>query len=239
MLKIIIIDDEKIAIEELAFVLSKDQEVEIVGKYTDVKAGIESIRTLKPDAVFLDISMPGINGFIAAEEFKKLVDDIQVVFVTAHDKYAIKAFELDASDYILKPFSEERILLAINRLRGKKETDKDHNHKILKKLPVWKKDSLMLINIEEILFCYVKEGSVYIVTESQVYTSEETLAQVEIRLKQFNFIKCHRNYIVNLECITNIVPWINGTFILKLNGTDEEIPVSRNYNKAIRGVFHI
>lgn len=239
MLNIVIMDDEKIAVEELAYVLSKDKEINIVGKFTDVKEGLKEIKSLKPDAVFLDISMPGLNGFIAAEELKKISEDLKVVFVTAHDKYAIKAFEINALDYILKPFSEERVLMALNRIKGTSESDKDISHKKVKKLPVWKRDSLILINVEDILYCYVNEGKVYIVTESEVYTMEETLSQIEQRLEEFNFVKCHRNYVVNLDCITNIVPWINGTFILKLAGTDEEIPVSRNYNKVIRSIFDI
>ncbi|SHK65910.1 two component transcriptional regulator, LytTR family [Clostridium cavendishii DSM 21758] len=242
MLDIIIIDDEKIAVEELEYVFLKSNRVNIVGKYSNAKEGIEGIKAYKPHAVFLDIDMPGINGLLSASEIKKVSEGTQIVFVTAHDKYAIKAFEVNALDYILKPFSEERINKTLDRILSNEsyqELQVENTNKHVKKIPVKTTESLLLINIDEIVFCHVKDGAVFIHTEKEIYESEETLIQLEKRLEDFSFIKCHRNYIVNIELIISITPWINGTYLLKVKGTDEEIPVSRNYNKVIKKTFKI
>lgn len=242
MINVIIIDDEKIGVEELEYVLSKINYVNIIGKYLDVKEGLDGIKKYKPDAVFLDIDMPGLNGFLAAGEVKKASENTKIIFVTAHEQYAIRAFEINVLDYVLKPFSEERIERSIKRILDNEVNETsggDIIEKQVKKLPVRKKDSLMLIDIEKILYCNIKDGNVYIYSENEVYESEETLTQIEKRLDKFSFVKCHRNYLVNLEVITNITPWINGTYLLKLKGTNEEVPVSRNYNKVIKKIFSI
>lgn len=242
MLNIIIIDDEQMAVEELEFVLSGIEEINIVGKYSNVKEGLCAIRDNKPEAVFLDIDMPELNGFLVADEIKKASEFTKIIFVTAHDKYAIKAFEINALDYVLKPFSEERIERTIKRLLNNDCNEGQVNarqERKIKKLPVRKKDFLMLIDLEEILYCNVREGSVFIHSKNEVYESDETLTQIEKRLGHFNFAKCHRNYLVNLDYIISIVPWINGTYLLKLQGTTEDVPVSRNYNKVIKKIFSI
>lgn len=242
MLDIIIIDDEQRAVEELEFVLSGVEEINVVGKYLDVKEGLCAIREIKPEAVFLDIDMPELNGFLVADEIKKASEATKVIFVTAHDKYAIKAFEINALDYVLKPFSEERIEKTIKRLLNNQCSEGQAvpiQEKKIRKLPVRKKDFLMLIDFEDILYCNVRDGRVFIYSKNEVYESDETLTQIEKRLEPFNFVKCHRNYLVNLELITNIIPWTNGTYLLKLKGTTEDVPVSRNYNKLIKKVFNI
>lgn len=242
MLNIIIIDDEQTAVEELEFVLSGVEEINVVGKYLDVKEGLCAIREIKPEAVFLDIDMPELNGFLVADEIKKASEATKVIFVTAHDKYAIKAFEINALDYVLKPFSEERIEKTIKRLLNNQCSEGQAvaiQEKKIRKLPVRKKDFLMLIDLEEILYCNVRDGRVFIYSKNEVYESDETLTQIEKRLEPFNFAKCHRNYLVNLELITNIIPWTNGTYLLKLKGTTEDVPVSRNYNKLIKKIFSI
>ena len=239
MLKVVIVDDEVLSVEELDYVLSKDVDVDVVGKYTDVMEAIKFIKMANIDAVFLDISMPGMNGFLVADQIREIDKNIKIVFVTAYDKFATKAFEINAKDYILKPFSQQRIQLTLERLKESENKVKSSSVKKIKKIPIEKDNSLKLIDTDDILFCYLKEGIVYIVTEKEIYESNETLAEVSKRVEQFNFIRCHRNYIVNLDLVVNIVPWVNSTYLLKMKNCFEDVPVSRNYSKVVKKIFNL
>lgn len=240
MLNVALVDDEIIALRELEYLLSTESGLKIVGKFTDPQQAIEEIKALEPDAVFLDVSMPELNGFMVAEEIKRLNKDIEIVFITAHDTFALKAFEINARDYVLKPFSIDRIKTTLDRLKERLgKHDNISNIKNVKKIPIKNSDKLSLVDVDKIIYCIANEGHVNVVTDKENFISEETLNNVEIRLKEFNFIKCHRKYLVNLDLIENIIPWVNGTYILKLKGTKEEIPVSRNYNKTIKNIFKI
>ena len=239
MLKVVIIDDEVLSVEELDYVLSKDVDVEVIGKYIDVMEAIKFIKMANVDAVFLDISMPGMNGFLVADQIREINKNIKIVFVTAYDKFATKAFEINAKDYILKPFSQHRINLTLERLKESENKIKSSFVKKIKKIPIEKEGSLKLVNTDDILFCYLKEGVVYIVTEQKTYNSDETLAEISKRVEEYNFIRCHRNYIVNLDCVINIVPWVNSTYLLKMKNCKEDIPVSRNYSKVVKKIFNL
>lgn len=109
MLRVVLVDDEKLSLDELSFILSKNSEIEIIGKHFDPLIALEFIKKSKPEIVFLDIEMPQIDGFALAEEISKMDFPVSIVFATVFDKYAIKAFEMNAIDYVLKPFSEERL----------------------------------------------------------------------------------------------------------------------------------
>lgn len=240
MLNVALVDDEIIALKELEYLLSTESGLKVVGKYTSPEKAIEEIKSLDLDAVFLDVSMPEMNGFMVAEEIKKVNKNIEIVFITAHDTFALKAFEINAKDYVLKPFSLDRIKATLDRLSER--LDKKENAisiKNVKKIPIKNSDKLSLVDVDKIIYCVANEGHVNIVTDKDSFISDETLNNVEERLKEFNFIKCHRKYLVNLDLIENIISWVNGTYILKLKGTREEIPVSRNYGKTIKNIFKI
>ncbi len=245
MIKVVIVDDERFAIRELEYILNKYEELELAGGFTDPMEAMENINKIKPEVVFLDIDMPEISGFTMAQELLKKNENMKIIFVTAFNDYAIKAFEIDASDYILKPFSEERINKAILRILKQGKITKNEEvaaeinkgEKKVRKIPVWENDSLILIDVDDVLYCKVKDGELVIVTKQALYKGQDTLSQMEDKLKDFNFMKCHRNYIVNLNEIQEIVPWVNGTYILKLNGIKDEIPVSRSYNKILKSIF--
>ncbi|WP_238885595.1 LytTR family DNA-binding domain-containing protein [Clostridium sp. YIM B02551] len=240
MLKIALVDDENIALEELEYLLLKENDVKIIGKYTDPHQAIKEIKELEPDVVFLDVSMPEINGFMVAEEIKKVRRNIEIVFITAHGDYAIKAFEIDARDYVLKPFHPRRIENTMNRLRAKiYDNYSVVKPKLVKKIPIKYNDKLSLLDIESIIYCSASEGNVEVITSNGSFISEEPLNSMESRLVDFNFIKCHRKYLVNLDLIENIIPWASGTYILKMKGTEEKVPVSRNYQRTIKEIFKI
>lgn len=246
MLSVVLIDDERLALNELEYILNKYEELNIVSKFIDPIDAMEYIKDYKPDLVFLDIEMPELQGIQVAEKIIEYHEDIKIVFVTAFDEYALKAFEVQAVDYLLKPFSEERVHKCVEKIiKNSKDSKnsikvKDENsvNKKLRKVSVWKDDILVLLEVDDILYCKVKDGELFIYTKKETYKSQYTLSQMENKLQNYEFIKCHRNFIVNLNEIEEIVPWFNGTYILKLNGSSDEIPVSRHYNKLLKNIFN-
>ena len=125
MLRVVLVDDEKLSLDELSFILSKNSEIEIIGKYVDPLAALEFIKKSKPEIVFLDIEMPQIDGFTLAKEISKMDFPVSIVFATVFDKYAIKAFEMNAIDYVLKPFSEARLELTMDKINERYNCNKN------------------------------------------------------------------------------------------------------------------
>lgn len=248
-MRIILVDDEKLSLEQMEHILGSYEDVDILGLYTDPIASLERIKSTKPDVVMLDISMPVMNGFQVAQEIVHISPDTLIIFITAYDQYALKAFESEAVDYILKPFSPKRIDKAIQlvRKRLKENNKKDlridsfiHNQTrtmICSRIPVWKNEAVILIDIQQICFCKVIDKKTYIRTLKHEYISSDTLIQLEERLKEQKFFRCHKSFIVNLQEIDIIIPMFNQTFIIKLKDMDVEIPVSRHYAKQLKDIF--
>ncbi|WP_058485006.1 LytR/AlgR family response regulator transcription factor [Defluviitalea phaphyphila] len=247
MIQVILVDDERPALEELEYMLEKYENIEVVGTYTDPLIALKEIKRKKPQVVFLDISMPEIDGFSLAKEIIKLNFKVNIVFVTAFDEYAISAFEINAVDYILKPLCEERLDSTINRIRDNIKQDAIKINSIqevvrqLKKplirIPVWKKDRIILLDPKEILYCTVEGGETYVVTEKEKYFISDTLSHLEEELE--GFFRCHRSFLINTEYIDEIIPWFNNTYAVKMKNRDEEIPVSRRHSKVLKEMFHI
>jgi len=251
-LRIILVDDEKPALEELTYIINKYSFIELIGTYNNPTIALERILKEKPDVVFLDVEMPEINGFTIAREIIRAEMDTIIVFVTAFDEYAIKAFEVNAVDYILKPFHEERIDLTIKRIKNiSKQHNKENNQKVIQKileiqetkpinkLPVWKNNRILLLNPEDIIYCTMEDGKTVIVTEDERYITDGKLIYLEEILKQDGFFRCHRSFLVNLNTINEVIPWFNNTYIIKMKGIDDEIPISRRHMKEFKKLLNI
>ena len=251
-MRIILVDDEKPALEELTYIINKYSFIELIGTYNNPTIALERILKEKPDVVFLDVEMPEINGFTIAREIIRAEMDTIIVFVTAFDEYAIKAFEVNAVDYILKPFHEERIDLTIKRIKNiSKQHNKENNQKVIQKileiqetkpinkLPVWKNNRILLLNPEDIIYCTMEDGKTVIVTEDERYITDGKLIYLEEILKQDGFFRCHRSFLVNLNTINEVIPWFNNTYIIKMKGIDDEIPISRRYMKEFKKLLNI
>ncbi|WP_105614066.1 LytR/AlgR family response regulator transcription factor [Vallitalea okinawensis] len=249
-MRVILVDDEKPALEELEYILKSFGDIHIAGKYTDPVKALEDIKDLKPEVVFLDISMPEMDGFLLADAIMKLDDSIQIVFATAYDEYAIQAFDINAVDYIMKPFYEDRINKTIQRIRkgmGNRSNEnndniknaiKGHSLKKCNKLAVWLNDRIILINQCNILYCTVKDGATYIITKDNEFYVPDTLSKLEEQLECQHFFRCHRSYIINIEQIEEIIPWFNNTYNVKMFGCDEKVPVSRRHIKDFKNIFN-
>jgi two-component system LytT family response regulator/two-component system response regulator LytT len=189
MINVILVDDEIASLEELADRLNQLGEVNIAGKYQDPVAALEGIREYQPDAVFLDIEMREIDGFTLAGEILRIVKRIAIVFATAYDEYAVKAFEMNAVDYVLKPFVKERLALTLKRIAAKRKEvlSQKANESLgsfiqeqklkqsVKKVPVWRDDRILLLCPHEILYFTAKEGEVNVVTSEGRYFSRDSL----------------------------------------------------------------
>ncbi|ADL50712.1 LytR/AlgR family response regulator transcription factor [Clostridium cellulovorans] len=251
-MRVILVDDELASLNNLKYYLSKEEDIEIIGMYQDSLEAIKKIITDKPDAVFLDISMPEIDGLSCAAEILSHDEEMKIVFVTAYDDYAIKAFELSAIDYILKPIDPQRIKATIKRL-SKFSVDQTTKEKFKKnqfikekamktnisKLPLWENDRIFLCDIEDISFIFSECGYVKINTcKGKTYTSKETLNYYEDRLNELSFFRCHKSFIVNTKKIAEIIPWFNSTFKLIMDGdSNSDITVSRSYMTSFKSLF--
>jgi len=240
---VLIVDDEPLAREALAMALSEFENVEIIGECADGFKAVRSINELKPDIVFLDIQMPKLDGFDVLE---LLGDDPPfIVFVTAHDEYALKAFESYALDYILKPVSPDRLkktFIKINeRLQEKKsqpvgELLADRQSQIIPLTRILLRDRarVYIIPVEDILYFEAQDDYVAICTQDKTYLKKETLSHLEKLLDDRLYIRIHRSYILNINYLNKIEPYSKDSRIAILkNG--KTLPVSRSgYQLVLR-----
>jgi len=242
MLKVVLIDDEMPALSELAYIVEASDHAEVIGKFTDSVEGLLYIQNHKPDLVFLDINMPQMSGLKLAEAIRGLNVECSVVFATAYDEHALEAFEKDVIDYLLKPYEEERVFKVIRKVierKNKNQAIQSHEKTKLERLPIPLDDKIIFISIEDILFCKVEENKVYVQTEQTAYQITESLSKVEDKLPKSKFFKTHRAYVVNIEKIKEVSPYFNHTLMLQLEGTKEEIPVSRSKVKSFKKRLNI
>lgn len=218
----IVIDDEYPAIEELSYFITNFSQIKILEKFDDSLKALSYIQNNAIDVIFLDINMPKLDGITLSRVVNTLGSRPLLVFISAYREHALEAFQVAAFDYILKPYSEERIVETLNRLESCEDIKCNNN-----KISLWKNDKIYVVNIDEIYYCQSDEREVYIYTQKEQYTITSTISGFHKRLPQKGFFRCHRSYVVNLDKITEIIPWFNSTYVLKLQGVEAEIPVSR------------
>ncbi|NPD47988.1 MULTISPECIES: LytTR family DNA-binding domain-containing protein [unclassified Lentimicrobium] len=233
----LIVDDEILAQEDLQDVISKVGNIEVVGKAKNLHEARTCIRKYKPNLIFLDIEMRGENGF---DLIKDLDENVRVVFVTAYDEYAIKAFEVDAFDYLLKPASVGRLKSTIERLkvdslRGNKKV---HQMNFDDKIFIQINKSHQFLPLSEILL--IEADDYY----SKIYTKDgkknlvlRSLKNWENRLPEKHFQRIHRSYIVNLNEVRKVMPWFNNSHRVFINGIEEPFALSRRYFSRIKKIM--
>jgi two-component system response regulator LytT len=236
-IRCVIIEDEKPTLRELEFLLSPYEMLEVVGVAETGVAGLELIRKMHPDLVFLDISMPVMSGIEVASKLMFLNDPPEIIFTTAHSEHAVSAFELNALDYLLKPYDEKRIHKSMERVKALFEgTDKAVNHpsKPAKssKLPASQGDKILLIPVDSISYCCADKDRNLIVCDSGTFECPMTLCEI---LERTELFRIHRSYLVNLSRIFEIYPWFNGTYQITLNDKQKSnLIVSRSYVKMLK-----
>lgn len=250
-IRVLIADDEPHIILEVESILEKEEEVEIISKCSTGDEALENICKLNPDVVFLDISMPGLDGIKLGHYLKQTKIQPYIIYLTAYDKFAVEAFKVGAKGYILKPFLDddikEQLALGIKHVKNKEkleESRQDDNASnkaessayICGKL----KDKIIPINQQDLLMAYAQNREVHLVSKDQDYLTNFSLAQLKSKLNSSNFFHCHRNFIVNLYEIKEVLPWFNGTYMLIMNDAKRtEVPVSRSKVKELKKLLNM
>ena len=255
-LSAVIVDDEQLARDELAYLLKNIGDVEVVAQGKNGLEAINLIREFNPDLVFLDVQMPGLDGFGV---IKKLLDKKvalpKIVFSTAFDQYAVRAFEVNAVDYLLKPFDRKRVAQSVERAKSMSEATSPASDKLdtlmrmlesqrpqPSKILLKAVGRLFLVAQKDICFASIEDGIITVVTtgpngmegQSNCRTLEELLDSLDPNL----FWRAHRSYLVNTNRIKEVVPWFKSSYQLRMDDKKQtEIPVSRAQTKKLRELF--
>lgn len=263
----LIVDDEELAREELKYLLDSAEDVDVLAEGKNGVEAVDLIRTHHPDVVFLDVQMPGLDGFAVLKKLLELGEGDrlpQIIFATAFDQYAVRAFDVNAIDYLLKPFDKARVLQALDRARlrlqeqtaeakpaaasdvrmdvllkliEQQQAPRSHSGKIV----LQSGSRLLLIDQKDICFASIDEGVISVVTptiegQSKCRTLEELFDQLDPAL----FWRAHRSYLVNINHIREVVPWFKSTYQLRMADKKQtEIPVSRAQTRRLRELFNL
>jgi two-component system LytT family response regulator len=218
----IIVDDEYPSIQELSFFITNFSSIKIMDKFDDSIKALEYLQMHSVDVIFLDINMPKLDGLAFSRVIKTLSSKPLLIFISAYSEYALEAFEVAAFDYILKPFSEGRIVDTLKRLENCTVTKCTNN-----KITLSKNNKLYVLSMSDIFYCEANEHDVHVYTKDDQYKVSSSISDFYKKLPQNVFFRSHRSYIVNIDKIAEIIPWFNSTYIIKLQGLNSEIPVSR------------
>ena len=232
------VDDELLALEELKVLLQPFEDLEIVGFSDRVEEGIEECNRLKPDLIFLDINMPGKDGFEFLESLEEVRD---VIFVTAYDQFAIKAFEVNALDYLLKPLNPKRLAEAIQRFRGKAQTAENKSDERLsadKKIFTKYGEKCHFVPISKIYLLESVGNYVKIFYENQQPLLHKSLTYLEQKLPEELFFRANRQYMFNLDFISQIEPYFNSTLLIVMK-SGHKIDLSQRQSVKFREITGI
>jgi len=235
--KALIVDDERLARKELNLMLADFTEIEIIGEAADVDSAKEIINELKPDIVFLDIQMPGESGFDLVNSISM---ETQIVFVTAFDEYAIRAFEVNALDYLLKPVNPSRLKGAISRLTAGENKSEGKLRKLNPedRLLIVINNRLQFIKVDSIIFISSAGDYTEILTTSKLKgITLKPIKEWEFRLPENMFIRIHRSTIVNMEYIERFEEWFQNSYRIYLKNISEPFDVSRRYSIKLKEKF--
>ncbi|MCR5631458.1 LytR/AlgR family response regulator transcription factor [Lancefieldella rimae] len=237
-MRAMIVDDEAPARSELKYLLEESGRVDLIVEATSAREAVEKLMEVRVDVMFLDISMPKTNGMQLAEALHKLKNPPQVVFVTAYSEYALDAFGVDATDYLMKPVETDRLAQALDKIV---EHIKPLNLPVsVERIPVVKSGSKVLVPIDQIRFIEAKDDYSCIYTESDRFLSTISLQKLEDRLVGHGFFRIHRSYIVNLEYVADVEVISAGILQLTIQGfEDKHISVSRRRVVALKRALGI
>ena len=240
-MRVLIVDDEPLARDELAYLLGKCEGVSAVAQADSIEEALGLMLEETVDLIFLDIHLTNESGLSLAGKINKLKKPPLIIFATAYDDYAVKAFELNATDYVLKPFELERIQQAVKKAYGQHQKQERIGGSELPKqqdaglqvLPIQMDERIYMLQVPEIIAIGVENGETTIYTKNMTYIIHEPLSALEKKIDGHPFLRVHRAFLLNLKEIKEIQPWFNHTFQLTMsNGL--KVPVSRSYMKDFK-----
>ncbi len=245
-MRVLVVDDEELARVRIKDLLAGIPDVEVAGEAENGLRAVEMVGELAPDVVILDIQMPGMDGFEVVEALTRVP---LVIFATAFDEYAIKAFEVNSVDYLLKPISKERLGEAIDRARSLLDDAPRLDDQMarlagiirsreVRRLSVMKGKKILLVDLDDIVWIGIEGELVFVHTASERYMMNATMAELESRLDPRVFFRSHRSSIVNLNHVKEIVPWFSGKYKIVVDDERKsELVLSRARAKGLREIL--
>ncbi len=252
----LIVDDEKPARDELAYLLEGFADIAVVGEAANGVEAFNLIKSKSPDLVFLDVQMPGLDGF---DVIRKLMDKRvplpHIIFATAFDQYAVQAFEVNAVDYLLKPFDKRRLAKAIERAQAVMDSKEGASGRIETllsqlgepraaaptRIMLKSQRRMMVIDSDEVVYANIEDGLITIYTrDGEGASNYRTLEELQTTLDPIHFWRAHRSYLVNINHIKEVVPWFKSSYqLLMSDKRASEITVSRNQTRRLRELFKL
>ncbi|MCS2157098.1 LytTR family DNA-binding domain-containing protein [Scandinavium sp. H11S7] len=244
-MKVIIVEDEVLAQQELTWLIKEHSQMEIVGTFDDGLDVLKFLQHNKVDAIFLDINIPSLDGVLLAQNISQFAHKPFIVFITAWKEHAVEAFELEAFDYILKPYQESRIVTMLQKLENSWQHQSGSNSSAVN--PQRENDTINLVrdekifvtSIHDIYYAEAHEKMTFVYTRRESWVMPMNITEFCSKLPAAHFFRCHRSYCVNLNKIREIEPWFNNTYILRLRDLDFQVPVSRSKVKEFRQLMHL
>jgi two-component system LytT family response regulator/two-component system response regulator LytT len=247
----ILVDDEKLASEELAYQLKEFPDIDIIATASNGLEALKLIQDLEPDLVFMDVQMPGLDGMGVIRKLRE--QDIALpyfVMATAYDQYAVEAFRWEALDYVLKPVDRERLTVAVERVR-KAVSDKS---KVTQPEPASSKPALQrskllvrsnqrnfIVDAQDVVYATIDDGLITVVASNlEGQSNYRTIEELQSNLDPDTFWRVHRSYLVNIHRIKEVIPWFKSSFQLRMDDKKQtEIPVSRVQTKRLRALLKL
>ncbi|HEY1847210.1 MAG TPA: LytTR family DNA-binding domain-containing protein [Buttiauxella sp.] len=243
-MKVIIVEDEVLAQQELNWLIKEHSQMEVVATFDDGMDVLKYLQHHEVDAIFLDINIPSLDGVLLAQNISKFAYKPFIVFITAWKEHAVEAFELEAFDYILKPYQESRIIGMLQKLeaayqqQNAPQTASSGSRENLT-INLVKDERIIVTDINDIYYAEAHEKMTFVYTRREAYVMPMNITEFCSRLPESHFFRCHRSYCVNLSKIREIEPWFNNTYILRLRDLDFQVPVSRSRVKEFRQLMRL
>jgi two-component system response regulator LytT len=253
----VVVDDEQLACDELAYLLKEFPDIEVIATGSNGLQAVELIQRLEPELVFLDVQMPGLDGVGVVRRLRdKGIDPPHVIFVTAYDQYAVEAFRLEALDYLLKPVDRGRLMETIERARrviqdrpepaaaptaGAAPAQKAAVAPQRTKLLVRASNRHFIVDASELIYATIDNGLISLITTNiEGHSTYRTIEDLQANLDHDLFWRVHRSYLVNINKIKEVVPWFKSSYQLRMDDKKHtEVPVSRVQTRRLRELFKL
>lgn len=255
MFRCIVVDDEKPARDELKYILSKCEKINVIGEASNGLDALELCEIEGLDLIFLDIKMPEISGIDVARILMEKENSPKIIFVTAYDNFALNAFEVNAVDYLLKPIDEKQLEKSLkNKIYINEKEEKSKNSEILQllkyldldkskenisKITVYHGNKMIPLDYKDIIYITVEDKDTVIYIKDNKYNISLTLNDLMKKLDNKTFFRSHKSFIVNLNYICSIESWFNSTLNLVMKDLEKEIPVSRSNVKEFKRIMNM
>ncbi|TKI02950.1 LytR/AlgR family response regulator transcription factor [Martelella alba] len=239
-MKAIIVEDEFLSQEELRYLIRAHSNLTVEAVFDDGLDVLRYVQHHDVDVIFLDINIPSLDGVLLAQNISKFAHRPYIVFITAYKEHAVEAFELEAFDYILKPYQESRIIAMLHKLEAQDKAPASAGAASGRRtINLVKDERIIVTDMGNIYYAAAQEKVTQVFTRREMFTMPMVLTEFCGRLPEEVFFRCHRSYAVNLAKISEIVPWFNNTYLLRLSDLDVEVPVSRSKVKAFRQLMRL